>query len=100
MAEHGSAEPLDLVNMTKQVNIEAREPRHGPGGTGRGKGPSGRGGRGGSRGGRAGGEMNREVAVSKALSKLLRHAAEDAGLTLDGEGFARVDQVVSLYLPP
>jgi 2'-phosphotransferase len=40
--------------------------------------------------------MNREVAVSKALSKLLRHAAEDAGLTLDGEGFARLDQVVRL----
>lgn len=39
--------------------------------------------------------MNREVAVSKALSKLLRHAAEDAGLTLDDEGYARVDQVVS-----
>ena len=53
--------------------------------------------------------MNREVAVSKALSKLLRHAAEDAGLALDSEGFARVDQVVSiisslsskaLYVPP
>jgi RNA:NAD 2'-phosphotransferase (TPT1/KptA family) len=43
--------------------------------------------------------MNREVAVSKALSKLLRHAAEDAGLSLDGEGFARLDQVVSLYSP-
>ena len=40
--------------------------------------------------------MNREVAVSKALSKLLRHAAEDVGVTLDGEGFARLDQVVSL----
>ena len=41
--------------------------------------------------------MSREVAVSKALSKLLRHAADDAGLELDGEGFARVDQVVSLH---
>jgi RNA:NAD 2'-phosphotransferase (TPT1/KptA family) len=39
--------------------------------------------------------MNREVAVSKALSKLLRHAAEDEGLALDNEGFARLDQVVS-----
>jgi RNA:NAD 2'-phosphotransferase (TPT1/KptA family) len=47
-------------------------------------------------GGRVGGEMSKEVAVSKALSKLLRHAAEDAGLILDEGGFARVDQVVSL----
>jgi 2'-phosphotransferase len=42
--------------------------------------------------------MNREVAVSKALSKLLRHAAVDAGLKLDPEGFCRVDQVVSIHL--
>lgn len=38
---------------------------------------------------------DREVAISKALSKLLRHAAGDAGLSLDDEGFARLDQVVS-----
>ena len=93
-----SAEPSDLVNMSKELDIEDREARQGPqGGRDRGKGPSGRGGRTGFRGGRGGGEMNKEVAVSKALSKLLRHAAEDAGLTLDGEGFARVDQVVSQY---
>jgi hypothetical protein len=53
------------------------------------------GGRGGRRAGGEKGEMNREVAVSKALSKLLRHAAEDEGLALDNEGFARLDQVVS-----
>lgn len=40
--------------------------------------------------------MNREVAVSKALSKLLRHDAEKEGLALDGEGYARVDEVVCL----
>jgi hypothetical protein len=40
--------------------------------------------------------VNREVAVSKALSKLLRHAADDEGLVLDQEGFARLDQVVRL----
>lgn len=39
--------------------------------------------------------MNREVAVSKALSKLLRHAAGDAGVKLDAEGFASLEQVVS-----
>jgi hypothetical protein len=39
--------------------------------------------------------MNRAVAVSKALSKLLRHAAEDVGLKLDAEGYARLDDVVS-----
>lgn len=58
----------------------------------------GGGGKGNRAGGSGGGEMNREVAVSKALSKLLRHAAVDAGLKLDLEGFCRVDQVVSIYL--
>ncbi len=70
---------------------------------GRGSTRAGRGGRGGKRGGRGGGggggrEMNREVAVSKALSKLLRHAAEDAGLKLDAEGFANLESVVSVSL--
>ena len=95
MAEYDSVESSDLVNMSKELEIEDRGARHSTrGGRGRGKGS---GARGGSGSGRAGGGMNREVAVSKALSKLLRHAAEDVGLTLDGEGFARVDQVVSLY---
>ncbi|KAH8815810.1 KptA family-domain-containing protein [Xylogone sp. PMI_703] len=49
--------------------------------------------RGGARGG-GGGGLSREVLVSKALSKLLRHAANEAGLELDSEGFARVDQVM------
>jgi 2'-phosphotransferase len=95
MAEYDSAGSSDLVNMSKELENEDRGPRHSTrGGRGRGKGS---GVREGSGGGRAGGGMNREVAVSKALSKLLRHAAEDVGLTLDGEGFARVDQVVSVY---
>lgn len=38
----------------------------------------------------------RDVSISKALSKLLRHAANDAGLELDKEGFARLDDVVSV----
>lgn len=33
--------------------------------------------------------------VSKALSKLLRHQAENAGIKLDGEGFAPLDQVLA-----
>jgi 2'-phosphotransferase len=55
---------------------------------------SGRGrGRGGSStGGRPG--LGRDVEISKALSKLLRHAAVDVGLELDEEGFAKLDQVV------
>ncbi|QPH01868.1 hypothetical protein C2857_006071 [Epichloe festucae Fl1] len=52
-----------------------------------------RGGRsgGGSRGGRSEG---REVQVSKALSKLLRHQADNVGIKLDGEGFAPLDKVL------
>lgn len=46
-------------------------------------------------GNRKGGKMDKQMAVSKALSKLLRHAAEDVGLKLDSEAYARVDQVVS-----
>ncbi|KFX98824.1 hypothetical protein V490_02092, partial [Pseudogymnoascus sp. VKM F-3557] len=38
--------------------------------------------------------MSRDVQVSKALSKLLRHDAVKAGLELDDEGFASVDQVL------
>lgn len=58
-------------------------------------GRGGKGSRGGRGGGGGGGGQNREVVISKALSKLLRHAAEDEGLKLDGEGFARLDLVVS-----
>lgn len=41
------------------------------------------------------GGQNRDVQVSKALSKLLRHDAEKVGLRLDEEGFADVEEVVS-----
>lgn len=59
----------------------------------------GKGGRGGKRGGGAGGKgEGREIMVSKALSKLLRHAAVEAGLKLDAEGYASVEQVVSYFL--
>lgn len=54
--------------------------------------------RGGGRGGRGGGgSQSREVQVSKTLSKLLRHQAGNAGIKLDAEGFAALDEVVSDY---
>ncbi|KAI0166663.1 RNA 2'-phosphotransferase, Tpt1 [Xylariaceae sp. FL1272] len=49
-------------------------------------------GRGGRRGG--GGGANREVQISKALSQLLRHQAQNAGIDLDSEGFAALDRVM------
>ncbi|KAF6842451.1 tRNA 2-phosphotransferase 1 [Colletotrichum musicola] len=57
-----------------------------------------RGGRGGGRrggGGGGGGGQNREVLVSKALSKLLRHQAENAGIKLDEGGYAPLDKVLA-----
>ncbi|KAK1640554.1 Tpt1/KptA family RNA 2'-phosphotransferase [Colletotrichum phormii] len=54
-----------------------------------------RGGKGGGRGGGRGGVQPREVLVSKALSKLLRHQAENAGLTLDEGGYAPLDKVLA-----
>ena len=101
MADYDSAEPSDLIDMSKELNIEDSGGRNSSrGGKLKLRGQIGRGGQGGGSGSSGRGkEMNREVAISKALSKLLRHAAEDVGLALDGEGFARLDQVVSLKLP-
>lgn len=82
----------DLGNMPEGLDIEERFHGQGNQGGGRGRGKGGRGGRGGG-GGKG---PDREVAVSKALSKLLRHAADDAGIKLDAEGYARLDEVVSL----
>jgi len=61
-------------------------------GLGRGARQGGRG-RGG-RGGGGGSNSRRETDVSRALSRLLRHQAESAGVPLDGEGFASLDRVV------
>ena len=86
----------DLATMSQDLNLGEKSAR----GNKRGERKE-RGGKQKSGGGRGGGE-DREVMVSKALSKLLRHAAEDVGLALDAEGFARVDQVVSqpsLFVP-
>lgn len=49
----------------------------------------------GGRGGRGGYPVSREVQVSKALSRLLRHQAENAGIRLDGEGYAPLDKVLA-----
>lgn len=51
----------------------------------------------GDRGGRSrGGGQSREVQVSKALSKLLRHQADSANIKLDDEGYAPLDRVVRI----
>ncbi|KJR86419.1 2'-phosphotransferase [Sporothrix schenckii 1099-18] len=56
----------------------------------------GRGGRGGGgrRGGGGGGGGGRSVDISRALSRLLRHQAANAGIPLDPEGFAPLDRVL------
>ncbi|KAI0114937.1 KptA family-domain-containing protein [Daldinia grandis] len=58
----------------------------------RGKGRGGRDRRGGGRGGGKG--QDREMLISKALSSLLRHQAENAGIKLDAEGYAPLDKVI------
>ncbi|KAI8963895.1 KptA family-domain-containing protein [Daldinia sp. FL1419] len=64
----------------------------------RGKGRGGRDRRGGGRGGGGGGGggkgQDREMLISKALSSLLRHQAENAGIKLDDEGYAPLDKVL------
>ena len=39
-------------------------------------------------------EMGREVAISKALSLLLRHAAEKDGVKINAQGYVNVADVV------
>ncbi|ROT35726.1 hypothetical protein SODALDRAFT_283088 [Sodiomyces alkalinus F11] len=59
-----------------------------------GKGAGGhRGGRGGKGG--SGRPQNRNVLVSKALSRLLRHQADNAGIKLDAGGWAPLDKVLA-----
>lgn len=43
----------------------------------------------------AGGAQKKEKDISRALSRLLRHQATNAGITLDAEGYAPLDKVVS-----
>ncbi|KAM7223810.1 RNA 2'-phosphotransferase, Tpt1 / KptA family domain containing protein [Rhypophila decipiens] len=63
----------------------------GGGGGGRHGGNKSRGGKSGGGGGRAKG---RDVDLSRALSKLLRHQAASAGIQLDNEGYAPLDKVL------
>lgn len=65
---------------------------------------SGQGKKGGKKGGAgagagAGGAQKKEKDISRALSRLLRHQATNAGITLDAEGYAPLDKVVSAFLP-
>lgn len=56
--------------------------------------------KGGGGGGGAGdgGGRNRDMLVSKALSRLLRHQAVTAGIELDQEGYAPLEKVVRSFL--
>ncbi|KAK4157231.1 KptA family-domain-containing protein [Chaetomidium leptoderma] len=67
--------------------------------SGSGGGSSRRGGKGGGigggkRGGGEGGRDRREVDLSRALSRLLRHQAGNAGIELDREGFVGLERVL------
>lgn len=53
--------------------------------------------RGGGRGGGRGQGQSRDVQVSKALSLLLRHAAEKEGVKMNAQGYANVADVVCIY---
>lgn len=71
----------DHLDMEERMQSRTSRPR---GDRGRGKG--------------GGGGQGREVQVSKALSKLLRHQAANAGVQLDDEGYAPLDSVVSNHV--
>ncbi|KAH7252033.1 KptA family-domain-containing protein [Fusarium tricinctum] len=71
----------DHLDVEERMQSRTSRPR---GDKGRGKG-----------GGGGGGGQGREVQVSKALSKLLRHQAANAGVQLDDEGYAALDSVLA-----
>lgn len=73
----------DAIHLEDKASSEDRRGNRGQGG-----------GRGGKKGGGGGGQGH-DVQVSRALSRLLRHQAMNAGIQLDGEGFAPLDRVVS-----
>lgn len=80
---------MNVEERSEQVDGQvqgAKKARGGKGGGGR----SGVGGAGG------GGPQKREKDISRALSRLLRHQALNAGIKLDKEGYAPLDKVVSL----
>ncbi|KAK8140296.1 hypothetical protein PG984_000362 [Apiospora sp. TS-2023a] len=86
MADNGH---IDDAAAERLEDLALGGSRRGGGGGG-----GGRGGKRGKRGGGGGGgEQDREFLLSKALSTLLRHKAGDAGIEMNGEGYARLDQV-------
>lgn len=82
----------DVSTLAEQFEDRAAVSSRG-GGSSRG-GRFRRGGRGGGGGGKG-----REVDLSRALSRLLRHQAANAGVDLDKEGYAPLESVVSLMFP-
>ncbi|KAF7948745.1 hypothetical protein EAE96_007937 [Botrytis aclada] len=87
-----NARAMDMAGSAEQgVAVEVGDEGNAKAGR---AGKGGRGGKGKVAAAGAGAGQNREMLVSKALSKLLRHAAESEGVRLDGEGFARLDLVM------
>jgi 2'-phosphotransferase len=90
--------PGRATMTTDDASKDRREPAHvkhgGPTGGGRG----GRGGvarvRGRGRGGKSGRRLDRDEAISRALSSVLRHRAEWEGIALRPDGFARLGDVL------
>lgn len=88
-------DPDALADRLEDMTMSSSRVSGGGGRRGGGKGKGGRGGRGG--GGGEGGRARREVDLSRALSRLLRHQAGNAGVELDREGFADLGRVVSSF---
>ncbi|KAH9898888.1 RNA 2'-phosphotransferase, Tpt1 [Xylariomycetidae sp. FL2044] len=93
----------DMIHLTRGGGEQQQQQRgpKGSRGLGGGRGGSKGGGGGGGKsagkgkgGSGGGGGQNREMLISKALSTLLRHQAENAGIRLDAEGFAPLDKVM------
>ncbi|KAK3901840.1 tRNA 2'-phosphotransferase 1 [Staphylotrichum tortipilum] len=76
----------DLADHLEDVAISSTKQARGGG--------SARGGRGGAKKSGEGGRGKREVDLSRALSRLLRHQAGNAGVELDREGFADLGRVL------
>lgn len=98
MDDFDNAEALSaqLHDRLAGIGREGGNPHKGAGNNKRGgKSGGGRGGGGRSGGGGRGGAGGRSVDISRALSRLLRHQAANAGIPLDAEGFAALDQVLA-----
>ncbi|KAK4043193.1 KptA family-domain-containing protein [Parachaetomium inaequale] len=82
-----------LADRLEDMTVAASS-RHSGGGGRRGGGKGGGKGGGGGRSGGEGGRGRREVDLSRALSRLLRHQAGSAGVEIDREGFAGLERVL------